>query len=68
MLPAKAPLPRSAVTLHVAALNRSEACSARPHMFVEEARVLPLELMGHLVAIYRDASLAQQIIRRNPGG
>jgi hypothetical protein len=60
--------PRDVIDVHVAALNHGAAQVARPHVYVEEARVLLLELMGYLVAIYRDASLSPNVMRRASGG
>ncbi len=60
--------PRDIIDIHVAALNDAAAHLPRPHVYLEEARVLLLELMGDLVSIYRDAALPQPINRRASGG
>lgn len=50
--------PRDTVDLHKAAMNaRLEVCSARKNKgYVEEGRLLLVQLMGHLVSFYRRLS------------
>jgi DNA-binding NarL/FixJ family response regulator len=50
--------PRDAVELHKAAMTaRLEGCSARKNKgYVEEGRLLLVQLMGHLVSFYRSLS------------
>lgn len=54
--------PRDVVEIHASALKRktSEAHNARAQAYIEEARVMVLELMGYLVSFYRNYSLGSR--------
>ncbi|CAN5429072.1 hypothetical protein BH10PLA2_BH10PLA2_33310 [soil metagenome] len=60
--------PRDVIDIYSSALKRktSNASALRAKGYVEEGRLLVLELMGHLVSYYRSAACAP--IRRAPAG
>jgi DNA-binding response OmpR family regulator len=60
--------PRDVIDIYSAALKRKTAGAPVPRAraFIEEGRLLVLELMGHLVSYYRSAACAP--VRRAPAG
>ena len=59
--------PRDVVELHSSALKRKTdvASHAKAQAYVEEGRVMVLELMGHLVSYYRTYSLGAMTMEMN---
>ena len=59
--------PRDVVELHSSALKRKTAVAshAKAQAYVEEGRVMVLELMGHLVSYYRTYSLGAATVKMN---
>jgi len=63
--------PRDVVEIHSSALRKktSQAIHAKAQAYIEEARVMVIQLMGHLVSHYRTYSMGAAAVktREKPG-